>query len=1305
MIKRYGKKTLSIFLALLIVISSVSSILTFSVGAAEPIKQSFENITALKNVKYFSVYEATSANDANIYDGTKSLKWTNGSGTDAVSFWQQGMDLTVGQLYKMDMFVKAASVGSYSIVLKQLTTRDNGWANSGTDFTVDTSKLTVGSWSKYSLVFTAEQRAMGMYIYGNTDVYFDNITFTPITSSNVTVTINANNGQSYAPVSGTPGTVMTLPTVTKEGMDFAGWYLDSDCSTPLLDTSTLPFENITIYAKWLPHGTVIQDFELGYTYSGGGFELYTATDENDTNVKDGTKSLKWNHTSNSKAITLWNTGKDLTVGQNYKMEVWIKAVSSISSEIKFTHLSDKSNGWSFGSNPQNSLPYFGTSYNAVGEWKKFEITFTATKPGMGILLYGTDDFYFDAIKWTPIMKDSTVKFEANNGETVDEISGAPGAPMTLPTVTKDGMSFAGWYQDAELKIPFTETTVFPDGDITLYAKWIDLGTVIQDFELGYTYSGGGFELYTATSTDDKNVKDGLKSLKWTSTTNSKAITLWSTGKDLTVGQIYKMEAWIKAESSSGSEIKFTQLNDKSNGWSFANNPQNGLPYFGTSYNAVGEWKKFEITFTATKQAMGILLYGADTFYFDAIKWTPLKQDITVNFVTNNGTEVESQKGAPGMKLTLPELTKEGYYFAGWYTDPEFTDAFNLSQFPEDSTTIYAKWIENGLITQNFENYTYTLSSDAGFELYTATDNDDSNVYEGKHSLYRTNVNKTRVAALTDTYTKLTVGKAYKLTFKAKVTELGTGGGLQFTNLKDKNNPWSYTGFMSISYIGTDYKYLNEWQEFSFVFIAEAEYYGFASWGNITYYLDDFKLVEVPIVTVNFEMGDGDAVESMVGAAGATLKIDNPLPPEGMSFGGWYSDAEFKNPFMVSTFPNENITLYARWNKLGTFEQDYETWPDKKGVFFTSDVFSLYTATDENDPNVYSGKHSMHYDNPEGRSTYAMAIFDEKMGALTVGEKYYVSVRFRPDKVYSYSDTNRTFTYHSIYYIKQQSNAWTYVSQGPQGRYTSDLFDDDVTNVKDVYWSGTANMVTTTMEKDEKGWLTMTYEITAAAPYIALYFSGQYSMFIDYITIEALPSGVLKSDYEKPYAEEFYNILADEKIADAPNKNEKNIYKLDLSPRTDYIFTASLMKGVYGDSKVYLAWDSEGKKVVEGSEFYGNSTDYKLYSARLMTDLEGTLYLVVEGGGAGSSNYFSLFKSKFANEEDPNPYYVHPVVDYSKLPTKFAGAIVNISNGDTEGDFETSPSTGDNSIAITFMFIAIISAFSLLILRKRGNKNA
>ena len=54
---------------------------------------------------------------------------------------------------------------------------------------------------------------------------------------------------------------------------------------------------------------------------------------------------------------------------------------------------------------------------------------------------------------------------------------------------------------------------------------------------------------------------------------------------------------------------------------------------------------------------------------------PVGRSIQVNYVANNGTIIPSSRVCPGCPASdekLPVPTKEGYVFAGWYYDSEFT---------------------------------------------------------------------------------------------------------------------------------------------------------------------------------------------------------------------------------------------------------------------------------------------------------------------------------------------------------------------------------------------------------------------------------------------------------------------------------------------------------------------------------------------------------------------------------------------------------------------------------------------------------
>ena len=74
------------------------------------------------------------------------------------------------------------------------------------------------------------------------------------------------------------------------------------------------------------------------------------------------------------------------------------------------------------------------------------------------------------------------------------------------------------------------------------------------------------------------------------------------------------------------------------------------------------------------------------------KWTV--NTYTVTFNTNGGSAVDSQTVNYNSTATTPTApTKEGYVFAGWYTDTECTVEYNFSGVVTENITLYAKWIE------------------------------------------------------------------------------------------------------------------------------------------------------------------------------------------------------------------------------------------------------------------------------------------------------------------------------------------------------------------------------------------------------------------------------------------------------------------------------------------------------------------------------------------------------------------------------------------------------------------------------------
>lgn len=70
---------------------------------------------------------------------------------------------------------------------------------------------------------------------------------------------------------------------------------------------------------------------------------------------------------------------------------------------------------------------------------------------------------------------------------------------------------------------------------------------------------------------------------------------------------------------------------------------------------------------------------------------------TVVFDTQGGMAIANQEVAFTDKITAPAVpNRQGYTFAGWYTDNTFARAWNFTvdTMPDNGLTLYAKWTEN-----------------------------------------------------------------------------------------------------------------------------------------------------------------------------------------------------------------------------------------------------------------------------------------------------------------------------------------------------------------------------------------------------------------------------------------------------------------------------------------------------------------------------------------------------------------------------------------------------------------------------------
>lgn len=262
-------------------------------------------------------------------------------------------------------------------------------------------------------------------------------------------------------------------------------------------------------------------------------------------------------------------------------------------------------------------------------------------------------------------------------------------------------------------------------------------------------------------------------------------------------------------------------------------------------------KKLAIPFALSIAALGLVSCGATKTSSpkDEISSDSNATECTISFFSCGGTAIAPKKISSGTLLTLPTTTREGYTFAGWYTDGLCTTAFDASVPVTESICLYAKW--------------------------TAVGNDPSTPED----------------------------TLFNVVFN-------TNGGTAVSSQKVKKN--NSISSVSTSKDGYDFAGWYEDSTFTVPFSTSAAITKnmtlYAKWtakitppsGN-----DEVKY------TITFDSKGGSTVQSQTVKAGATASTPVPVR-SGYTFGGWFLDSSCTQAFTTATAVNSNITLYAKW---------------------------------------------------------------------------------------------------------------------------------------------------------------------------------------------------------------------------------------------------------------------------------------------------------------------------------------------------------------------------------------------------------
>ena len=288
----------------------------------------------------------------------------------------------------------------------------------------------------------------------------------------------------------------------------------------------------------------------------------------------------------------------------------------------------------------------------------------------GTLYYINDSGSLFAIagKEAPAVKTFTVRFDTGGGSAVADQAVDEGGKAVKPAdPEREGYTFDGWFADADGTQPFDFDSAI-SSDVTVYAKW-------SKKEVPATISVTG----SVAGVDAEN-----KSQVWADKTTLE-LPEGATAADLS-------EALFEQAG-----LVYDATPDTQYGWRLNSITSPDGRVLGTVDMGNNRWAYWSLVVNGEYAQLGassiVLKSGDDVSWVYEVPEAPAIH--TVTFDAGEGSAVAAQKVEDGKAAARPEdPAREGYTFAGWYSDAGCTRAYDFSTPVSGDVTLYAKWTKN-----------------------------------------------------------------------------------------------------------------------------------------------------------------------------------------------------------------------------------------------------------------------------------------------------------------------------------------------------------------------------------------------------------------------------------------------------------------------------------------------------------------------------------------------------------------------------------------------------------------------------------
>ncbi len=511
----------------------------------------------------------------------------------------------------------------------------------------------------------------------------------------------------------------------------------------------------------------------------------------------------------------------------------------------------------------------------------------------------------------------------------------------------------------------------------------------------------------------------------------------------------------------------------------------GYVFKGWKYDVAGAG---DVINTYDLTAESLMPYGITEAY---AVWELDEGVVEINFRTNvpeydaTAPVLVAYPGQPIVGFPTETPVAGAAKFEGWFYDRSFTQAVDPNVAPSESATVYAKWSNAGT---KFDFEKMPVHANGKTPGVYATDRitiktlDDGNkVVFYDFSIGSNQSNTTDIAGIMlydgTNYFSTVEGVDYTVTFKYKVLE-AKGSGSFGAVLSASGSAWtnrqSQTGRMN--YGNAE----DKWLEGSFTFTAtynpesttKNSYISVGPSGNCKVYIDDV-VVTSAINNMNiygsavvFSTNGGEELSPISGDPGDALKLPTPKKA-GYKFVGWYTDYSLTTPFTATTFGEEQVNLYAKW-QLGKFTENFEEFPNAVKQLGVHGAYTFYSNTTAgfDASNVKSGTTSL-FRNGATAGVKSFTAMRSKDLALTIGETYTLSFYVKPTAI---GDAAGTI---SLMEMASQTG----INQG-----------------------SVAGVIKNVAELKEGEWNLVTYTFTAKSEFIAISTTAGNDMYFDDITV-------------------------------------------------------------------------------------------------------------------------------------------------------------------------------------------------------------